>query len=317
MMKAISAPDIIDPAKFRNPEFTAKGERRATVTLRKLSTLWFNTGTLCNLTCVNCYIESSPTNDRLAYLNAAEVVSYLDEVETGNWGTVEIGFTGGEPFMNPEIIAMLEETLGRGYRALVLSNAMRPMMKRRKALLALKDKYGQRLVIRVSIDHYSQTLHETERGPRSWTPALDGLKWLSDHGFHINVAGRTMWGEPEEKLRAGYGRLFAHQGIRIDPENRLTLVLFPEMDDEVDVPEISVACWDILGVDPNDVMCASSRMVVKPKETQQPVVVACTLIPYDPEFILGRTLADSRTTVALNHPHCAKFCVLGGGSCSA
>ena len=56
----------LDPFKFRDPELTAKGEKRAKVALRALETLWFNTGTLCNLTCRNCYIESSPRNDRLA-----------------------------------------------------------------------------------------------------------------------------------------------------------------------------------------------------------------------------------------------------------
>ena len=53
----------LDPAKFRDPRLTAKGERRAWVALKRLRTLWFNTGTLCNLTCRNCYIESSPRND--------------------------------------------------------------------------------------------------------------------------------------------------------------------------------------------------------------------------------------------------------------
>ena len=59
----------MDSRKFRDPFFTAKGERRARVALKALETLWFNTGTLCNLTCHHCYIESSPKNDRLVYLN--------------------------------------------------------------------------------------------------------------------------------------------------------------------------------------------------------------------------------------------------------
>ncbi|HEX5775309.1 MAG TPA: hypothetical protein VFX95_01380 [Caulobacteraceae bacterium] len=62
----------LDPAKFRDPLVTARGEARARVGLKALTTLWFNTGTLCNLTCLNCYIESSPTNDALSYLTAAE-----------------------------------------------------------------------------------------------------------------------------------------------------------------------------------------------------------------------------------------------------
>jgi len=91
----------LDTAKFRDPFVTAKGEKRAAVTLRRLRTLWFNTGTLCNLTCRNCYIESSPANDRLVYLSVAEVAEYVDELEREGLGTEEIGFTGGEPFMNP------------------------------------------------------------------------------------------------------------------------------------------------------------------------------------------------------------------------
>lgn len=307
----------LDPAKFRDPDRTAKGEPRAAVTLGRLSTLWFNTGTLCNLTCTHCYIESSPTNDRLVYLTAAEVAAYLDELDGGDWGTEEIGFTGGEPFMNPEFAAMLEDSLRRGYRGLVLTNAMRPMAKCAEALLELRRKYGARLTIRVSLDHYSQALHETERGRRSWAPALEGLRWLAGRGFQISVAGRTFWGEPEAKLRAGYGRLFATHDIPLDSGDPAALVLFPEMDAESDVPEITEACWGILDKRPEDIMCASSRMIVKRKGAARPTVLSCTLLPYDGQFELGGTLGEAARTVKLNHPHCAKFCVLGGGSCSA
>src|SRR3984957_18954377 len=126
----------LDPAKFRDPAITAKGETRATVALRALETLWFNTGTLCNLTCRNCYIESSPRNDRLAYLTRNEVRDYLDEITREGLPTRLIGFTGGEPFMNPDIIAMLRDVLSRGFDALVLTNAMKPMRKRGRPLLA-------------------------------------------------------------------------------------------------------------------------------------------------------------------------------------
>ena len=140
----------LDPRKFRDPRVTAKGERRASVALTGLQTLWFNTGTLCNLTCRNCYIESSPKNDRLVYLSAAEVTTYLDEIARDNLPTQEIGFTGGEPFMNRELPQMLEACLSRGLRALVLTNAMKPMTKMRAALLALNAAYGARLAIRVT-----------------------------------------------------------------------------------------------------------------------------------------------------------------------
>jgi uncharacterized Fe-S cluster-containing radical SAM superfamily protein len=306
----------MDPRKFDDPIFTAAGERRAHVALRALETLWFNTGTLCNLTCGHCYIESSPKNDRLAYLTAAEVAGYLDEVAAQGLPTKMIGFTGGEPFMNPEFPAMLEDTLSRGFDGLVLTNAMKPMAKCKSALLRLKDRYGDRLTIRVSIDHYGRAVHEEERGRRSWKPTIDGLCWLARNGFSVHVASRRLSGEGEAEIRAGFARLFEELGIAIDAADPVRLVVFPEMDATADVPEITEACWGILGKSPHSVMCASARMVVKRRGAAHPAVLACTLLAYDERFELGATLMAASGAVPLNHPHCAKFCVLGGGACS-
>ncbi len=303
--------------KFVDPDRTATGEPRASVPLVALETLWFNTGTLCNLSCATCYIESSPTNDALVYLTAAEARRFLDEVERDALPVREIGFTGGEPFMNPEIMAMLGEALERGHAVLVLTNAMRPMRRHERALLALRERHGDRLVLRVSLDHHSQKVHEGERGPRSWEAALGGLRWLSDHGFAIAVAGRHLAGEDESDARAGYRRLFAAGDIAVDADDAARLVLFPEMDADADVPEITTACWSILGKSPADVMCATSRMVVHRRGEAAARVAACTLIPDDPGFDMGATLAGANGAIALNHPHCVRFCVLGGASCSA
>ena len=302
--------------KFVDPLVTLDGQPRARVQLQSLRTLWFNTGTLCNLSCVNCYIESSPRNDRLSYLTLQDVAGYLDEVQSLSLGTEEIGFTGGEPFLNPEFIPMLRVCLEAGYRVLVLTNAMRPMLQHGDQLLRLHERHRENLTIRVSADHFRRDVHQRERGRGSWLPMLRGLKWLSDHGFKVHVAGRTGWGETDAELRRGYRNLFQSEGIRVDAEDPAQLVLFPEMDDAADVPEITAACWGILGVNPSDMMCASSRMVVKRRGAAEPSVVACTLLPYDSRFEQGTTLAESLGEVTLNHGHCARFCVLGGGSCS-
>src|SRR3979490_2311682 len=268
-----------DPAKFRDPLGRARGGRRASVRLAALRTLWLNTGTLCNITCRNCYIESSPRNDRLAYLTVADIRPYLDEIARDQLGTGEIGFTGGEPFMNPHIFEMLEECLARGFRTLVLTNAMRPMQRHKQKLIELQARHGDRLVIRVSLDHYTAERHEDERGPGTFTPTRDGLVWLARHGFNVAVAGRTMWGEDEAAERAGYARFFAHHAIPVDAQDPGALVLFPEMDARADVPEITTACWGILGKSPDSVMCASSRMIVKFNGAAHPTVIACTLLP--------------------------------------
>ena len=309
-------PSRLNPSKFRDPALTAGGQPRAQVALRALETLWFNTGTLCNIACGHCYIESSPRNDRLAYLVRAEAAAYLDEIRRDQLPTRTIGFTGGEPFMNPDIVAMLRDALERGFRALVLTNAMKPMQHHRAALLALRDRHGERLTLRVSLDHHTGAVHEAERGPNTWQPTIDGLVWLARNGFSVHVAGRHLTGEPDHALRAGYARLFAELDVPVDPFDPVRLMLFPEMDARRDVPEITEACWGILHKSPDDVMCASARMVVKRKGADHPVVLACTLLAYDARFELGRTLAEATGPIALNHPHCASFCVLGGASCS-
>jgi len=313
------------PQKFDDPEWTAKGERRASVPLVRLQTLWMNTGTLCNITCRNCYIDSSPQNDRLAYLSADDAAPFLDEALS--LGTREIGFTGGEPFLNPEILPILESALSRDLDVLVLTNAMLPMQRPRlkDGLAALQAAYGGRLTMRVSLDHFTQELHETERGAGTWDKALAGVDWLAAAGFRLAVAGRTCWGESESTARAGYARLFAERSWPIDATDTHALILFPEMDGTDDVPEISTACWGLLKKQPSQMMCASSRMVVKRRGADRAVVVPCTLLPYDEAFEMGATLAESATAdggmfnqgaVRLCHPHCARFCVLGGGSCS-
>ncbi len=306
----------LDPRKFVDADWTATGERRAHVDFEALQTLWFNTGTRCNLTCRNCYIESSPTNDRLAYLTAEEVRTYLEEIRDNRWQVPEIGFTGGEPFLNPEFTDMVRLALDFGHRVLILTNAMRPMMRSADALLELRDRHSDRLIVRVSLDHYSQAVHEAERGPRSWRPTIDGLTWLAANGFRVRAAGRTFTDEGEIKIRQGFARLFGSLGVAIDADDPIALVLFPEMDEHADVPEITTACWQKLDVDPRALMCATSRMVVKRRGATRPVVTPCTLIPYDLGLEMGDTLTGAARAVKLNHPHCARFCVLGGGSCS-
>ena len=305
--------------KFEHPLVTAKGEQRARVSLSNPQTLWFNTGTVCNITCQRCYIESSPTNDRLVYFSEADLRDYLGQIEDRGWPITEIAFTGGEPFMNPEMIAMARASLEAGFDVLILTNAMRPMMrpKMQAGLVALQAAFGDKLTLRISVDHYDARNHDSERGAGTFARTIEGMVWLRDIGIHMAIAGRTIWGETDAQSRAGFAALFAKHGFAIDAENPGETVLFPEMDESVDVPEITTACWQILGKSADEVMCSSSRMVVKRKGADHPAVLACTLLPYSAEFEMGRTLAEAENDVLLNHPHCSKFCVLGGASCSA
>ena len=327
MLQLATAEFAQEARKFEDPDRTASGDVRARVALDKLETLWINTGSACNITCINCYIESSPTNDRLVYITAEEARAYLDEIGASNLGTTEIAFTGGEPFLNPDMCEMAGDALARGHDVLILTNAMQPMQrpKVKTALLRLIADYGSKLKLRISLDHFTKELHESERGANTWAKTLAGIDWLSANGATIAIAGRTCWGENEIEARAGYAALIGEHGWSIDPADQKRLMLLPEMDGSNDVPEISEGCWSILGKRPSDLMCATSRMIVKRKGETAPVVVPCTLLPYERQFEMGTTLTQSlvadggffdKGAVKLCHSHCAKFCVLGGGSCS-
>ena len=301
--------------KFQHPDVTADGAARASVPFDHLDTLWVNTGTLCNVECAHCYIESSPKNDRLVYLTAGELAPFLEEAKA--MGAREVGFTGGEPFMNPDMLAMAAAALADGFEVLILTNAMRPMMRERvKAeLIGLTTRYGSRLKLRVSLDHFLADRHDQERGEASFAIALDGLHWLEENDFSYTIAGRTLWGECEAEMRKGFAALFEKEKLSLDAKDPAALVLFPEMDEMAETPEITTDCWGILGKAPKDMMCASTRMVVKRKGAETPVVLACTLLAYDTAFEMGSSLKGATGSVKLNHPHCAKFCVLGGASC--
>ena len=301
---------------FTDPLRTVAGEPYASVALGGLSTLWFNTGTLCNIACVGCYIESTPRNDRLIYLSRADFDRFMDEAAARHPELQEIGFTGGEPFMNPDAPGMIEDALVRGYRVLVLSNAMRPMQRHLPLLERLHAAHGSRLALRISLDHYTREGHERVRGGGTFASALAGLSWLANRGFALAVAARFGAGETEIAFRAGFAEMFRDHGLLLDALDPEQLVLFPELANEELPPEVSETCWQALSSRGRAVMCESSRMVVHRKGEAAPRIAACTLLPYAPGFDLGASLAEATRPVTLNHPYCARFCVFGAASCT-
>jgi predicted phosphodiesterase len=286
-------------------------ERRETdelaplVALDRLQTLWVNTGTLCNLACTQCFMESTPTNDSLSYMPKDAFEALLRDVPDT---LREIGFTGGEPFMNPDILPMLEATLASGKTALVLTNAMRPMQRHQAALGRLLDSHPGRLAIRVSLDHHEPSRHDALRGGDSFRASLAGLNFLAACGAKISVASRTPWGETEAAMRAGFACLFAAEDLPLDAQNPNHLILFPEMDTASPAEKITRSALASLPPE-KPLMCATSRMAVLRKGTTKPQIAPCTLLP-------GRTLSRLDAPIRLDHPHCAQFCVYGAASCA-
>ena len=299
--------------KFKRKYTTALGHERAFVEFTGLKTLWFNTGTLCNISCEGCYIESSPINNKLLYLNVNDVEKYLNQIKINNLPCNTIGITGGEPFMNKDIIPILNLCTKFNYHILVLTDAMQPMINKTKELIKFVN--YNKLTLRVSLDHYNKDGHESIRGENTWDKALEGINWLSKNNFNINIASRII-NKNEKLVRQGFAKLFAEYNLKIDAYNKEDLVLFPEMNLCADTPEITKDCWDVLNNSPKNMMCSNSRMIVKRREDSKTHIVSCTLIPFEKDFSYGNNIKDSLKTVYLNHPFCSKFCVLGGASCS-
>lgn len=302
--------------KFQNPLITAEGEKRASVPFKSLKVLWFNTGTRCNLSCKNCYIESSPKNDRLDYLKKEDILPYLKEVKKKKLPTTTIGLTGGEPFINPHIEDIIKEILDWDLELLILTNAHKSIEKYLPLLSELNKRYPEKLKIRVSLDHYTKEIHEKERGPRTFVKTLKNTKWMYDHGIDLSVAARSLVNEDHHSIPGHYQKLLVGHGIHLTIKDGDNLIIFPEMSDNVNVQEITVNCWGMLNKRPEDQMCATSRMIIKRKNSKNTTVVSCTLLAYDPQFELSTTLTGAAKEVSLNHRFCSQFCVLGGASCS-
>jgi len=275
------------------------------VVLDRLEIIWVNTGTLCNLSCTKCFMGSTPTNDTLSYFSLEDFAAFLAAAPRD---LGEIGFTGGEPFMNPDIMPMLELALGAGLSVLVLTNAMRPLHRHREALTALIKAHPGRVKLRVSLDHYQAARHDELRGDGSFAPSIAGLKLLAGAGALISVASRTPWGETEAMMRAGFARLFAAEGIPLVADDPEALILFPEMDEAS--PWLAVTSEALASVPENKpLMCRTSRMLVRRKGSKAIDFTPCTLLPD-----ISLTRVDE--AIRLDHPHCGQFCVYGGASCA-
>ena len=229
----ISAPPAwrpLDPAKFRDPLVTAKGERRAGVALGALRTLWFNTGTLCNITCANCYIELPPAQrpPRLPH-RAPRPAPISTRSRRPAAAPRLIGFTGGEPFMNPDIAACSRTCLARGFSALVLTNAMRPMQLLSGAARSAPSATAPALTLRVSLDHYTRDAHEAERGRRAGSRRSPASLARRQRLRPSPSPGAPTPARAERGVRTAT-RACSPTGIALDADDPAQLVLFPEMD---------------------------------------------------------------------------------------
>jgi uncharacterized Fe-S cluster-containing radical SAM superfamily protein len=280
------------------------------VALAHLDHLWFQVGgTVCNLECRHCFISCSPHNHAFGFLTLPTVARLLEE--SVPLGVKEYYFTGGEPFLNPDMVPILELTLRYG-PATVLTNGtvFREAWLQRLAEAEAASPYS--LEFRVSIDGYSAAENDAVRGDGTFERALSGVRQLVAHGFlPLITVARTRDDQDDGDLFRGFVEMLRANGyqrprLKILPTLRLGAEVQRQRgyrDGERVTPEM------MAGFDPGHLLCSHSRMV-----TDRGVFV-CPILIEAPDARLGGTLAESLGPYPLRH-HACHTCYQYGTLCA-
>jgi molybdenum cofactor biosynthesis enzyme MoaA len=280
------------------------------VNISHLDHLWFQVaGTLCNLTCRHCFISCSPKNDSFGFLSLSEVKRRLEE--SVPLGVKEYYFTGGEPFLNPDMTDILIETLCYG-PATVLTNGTVLKDEWLKNLRAAEEASLYSLEFRVSIDGCSPETNDPIRGEGTFARALKGIQKLVQHGFLPIITAAQVW--PDEQNRdiveqfvqvlnaAGYAR----PRLKILP----TLKIGAEVTRTGGYVTTERVSREMLeGYDQSQLVCEHSRCV-----TDRGVHV-CPILIEAPDSLLSQSLTDSLRPFAIRHGACYT-CYQHGAICS-
>ena len=285
-------------------------EQSPIVALAHLDDLWFQvSGTLCNLTCHHCFISCSPKNDSFGYLSLAEVKSRLEE--SVRLGVKEYYFTGGEPFLNREMVPILVETLQYG-PATVLTNGTVLKDGWLAELRAAEEASLYSLEFRVSIDGFSPETNDPIRGEGTFERAIEGVRKLVEFGFlPIITATRTWSDADDQRVISQFVAILQQNGYE-----RPRLKILPPLQLGAEAERTHgyrdserVTRPMMKGFDSSQLVCEHSRMV-----TDRGVYV-CPILIESADARLGETLAESTVPFAISHGACYT-CYQYGAICS-
>jgi MoaA/NifB/PqqE/SkfB family radical SAM enzyme len=278
------------------------------VPMLSLDTLWFQVaGTICNITCTHCFISCSPTNHAHEMLSLADVEVRLDEAKT--LGVREYYFTGGEPFLNRDMLPILAATLKQG-PATVLTNGMLLRKEICGQLRELSDASEYSLDIRVSLDGFDRATHDVIRGAGVWDRVMIGLRNLAEAGINPSITvTEAAYGIATSEGRARFLDLIRSFGF--DKPRLKVLPLFRigaeaartrAYDDWERIAELNETDAAVL-------QCSSCRMV-----TSKGVYVCPILIDSD-DARMGHSLAETLRSFPLSHGAC-HTCWVTGMTCT-
>jgi len=280
------------------------------VSLTHLEHLWFQVaGTLCNLSCHHCFISCNPKNDSFGFMSRSQVQPYLKESVA--MGVKEYYFTGGEPFLNPEMVPILIDTLEYG-PATVLTNGTVLREKWLTQLAEAESRSRYSLEFRVSVDGFSAALNDPIRGQGTFDRAMEGVVRLAEFGFLPIITAARSWPLEEEDrvIEAFVARLrqagCARPRLKILPMLKLGAEAqrTAPYDEQERVTEEMLVDYDC-----SQLICEHSRIV------SERGVHVCPILIEMPDSLLGKSLTEAKQSFALNHGACMT-CYQHGAICS-
>jgi MoaA/NifB/PqqE/SkfB family radical SAM enzyme len=281
-----------------------------TVELRQLDELWFQiTGTRCNLRCTHCFISCAPDNTSFGDLDVPTVARMLGE--SRRHGVKEYYFTGGEPFLHPQMLEILEMTLAIG-PATVLTNGTimtGPMVER---LGRMRDASAYSLELRISIDHFDEAKNDAIRGEGSYRRALKGARRLGEAGFLPIVTAMRTWDIDEDlSVLEEMSEVLKAAGV---PRPRIkflpSLKIGAEAQRTGGYSGAEFVTEEMMEDFPQEqLICSHSRIV-----TDRGVHV-CPILIESRDSVLGQTLEEASRGYTLRHQACST-CYLFGSICT-
>jgi molybdenum cofactor biosynthesis enzyme MoaA len=278
---------------------TTESSAAPAVQLTSLDYLWFQVaGTVCNLRCTHCFISCSPENHNLWFLDLATVRAHLGESQA--WGVKDYYFTGGEPFMNKDLLPMLEETLAIG-PASVLTNATLLSKRAVRRLAEIEAGSPYSLEIRVSLDGPTPEVNDPIRGEGTFERTMEGVSRLVEHGFLPIITAARVWCQHEDEKMLG---LFS-TAMRKVGYDRPRIKILPSIHLGREIlrsrgySDVEVVTEEMMeGFDTGNLLCSSGRVV-----TSRGIYV-CPILVDNEEAHLGESLADADRSVSLSHRAC-------------
>jgi molybdenum cofactor biosynthesis enzyme MoaA len=269
------------------------------VPLGSLDTVWFQVaGTVCNLRCTHCFISCSPTNHAHGMMTLAEVRAHLRECE--RLGVRDYYFTGGEPFLNPELLDMIAAALQQG-PVCVLTNGilLRPPVAERLAALSAAAEYS--LDLRISVDGWDAATNDAIRGAGAFERALAGIRCVAAAG--LNPVITVTEACDGAGTAAGRSRLIESLRAMGLPQPRLKVMPLLRIGAERERSRGYVAAETLRGrtltaADTGALQCSSSRMVTASG------VYVCPILLDAPSARMGAAIADTLRPFPLAHQAC-------------